>query len=76
MAKTSPKGQFKTFVCNDFPYLKLATALKDEHGGHITIAFGEGVPGLYTAKSAAEEEFIESRDWFGVKIFPFDQETA
>jgi hypothetical protein len=76
MAKTSPKAQFKTYVCNEYPYLKLGSALKDEHDRHITIAFGEGVPGLYTAKSAEEERFIESRDWYGVKIFPFDQGAA
>jgi hypothetical protein len=72
-AKSRSKGQFKTYVCNEYPFLKLGSALKDEHDRHITIAFGEGVPGLYAAKSAAEEKFIESREWFGVKIFPFDQ---
>ncbi len=70
-----PEKKFKTYCCNDFPFLKLSSALKDEHGVHITIAFGQGTPGLYTARSAEEEKLIESRDWYGVKIFPFDQET-
>jgi hypothetical protein len=68
--------KFKTYVSTQYPFLKLGTALKDELGRHVTISFGESAPGLYTAKSAAEEEFIESRDWWKVKIWPFDQGKA
>jgi len=59
MALTRQETAQKTYVCNRYPGLSIGNAVKFEGG-------------LFTAKNKAEQEIVESSDWYGLYIVDRD----